>query len=301
MKNKKVLYIITMMVFGSIGLFVRNIPLPSGQIALVRGVIGCIFLLAVCPITKQKISMRAIRSNLLLLILSGTAIGFNWILLFEAYKYTSIANATLSYYFAPVFIILLSPFYLKERLTITKVISIVGAIIGMFLIAGSKGESGSNDILGIGYGLIAAVLYAGVVIMNKFLKNLSGIETTVIQLGAASIVLMPYILLTQGLQVFSLERKALLLLLIVGIIHTGLAYLMYFTAIKNLNGHTIAVFSYMDPISAILLSVLLLNERMGILQVAGACLILGASFANEWFDRRILKREKEMGVCKEEL
>lgn len=286
MKNAKVIYILAMLIFGSIGLFTRNIDLSSGQIALVRGIIGSTFLLAACPLLKQKLSIQAIRANLLLLIISGTAIGFNWILLFQAYKYTTISNATLSYYFAPVFVMFLSPFILKERLTAVKTMCILGAVLGMFFIVGVGGGTGRNHLLGIGYGLFAAVLYASVIIMNKFLKGLSGLETTLIQLGAASIVLLPYILLTEKIQIFQVDHRSMLFLITLGIVHTGLAYLLYFTAIRKLSGQTIAVFSYTDPISAIILSSIVFQERMTLLQIIGGVLILGATFLSETADRR---------------
>lgn len=293
MKNSKGIYIVAMLIFGSIGLFIRGINLPSGQIALVRGVIGCSFLMASCPVMKQKISWSAVKPNLLLLLLSGAAIGFNWILLFEAYKYTSIANATLSYYFAPVFVMFLSPFLLKERLTVLKIICILSAVLGMFFIMGNGGEAGQDNLVGIGFGLSAAILYTGVVITNKYLKGLSGLETTLIQLAAASVVLLPYILLTQKLLIFQLDRRSLVLLLVVGIIHTGMAYLMYFTALRNLSAQTIAVFSYIDPISAIFMSGILLGEGITLLQAAGGALILGATFLSEVAEQRKLRLKQE--------
>lgn len=292
MKNAKVIYILAMLIFGSIGLFVRNIGLSSTQVALVRGVIGCVFLLAASLLLKQRLSRKAIRKNLLPLILSGIGIGFNWILLFQAYKYTTIANATLSYYFAPVFILFLSPLILKERLTVIKVGCILAAVAGMFCIVGSSGGTGAGDIIGIGYGLLAAILYAAVVITNKFFKGLSGLETTLVQLCAAALVLVPYTLLTEEVRIFSLDTKSTVLLLIVGIIHTGFAYLMYFTAIRHLNGQTIAVFSYIDPISAVILSSLLFQEPMTLLQILGGILILGATLICE-LSGRDKRAEKE--------
>lgn len=275
-----------MLIFGSIGIFVRNIDLSSSQIALVRGFIGCIFLLAACLIMKQKLSLAAIRRNLILLILSGSGIGFNWILLFQAYKYTTIANATLSYYFAPVFIMFLSPLILKERLTAIKACCILAAAAGMFCIMGNSGGTGAGNIIGIGYGLSAAALYAAVVITNKFLKGLSGLETTLIQLGSATLVLLPYTLLTEKIRIFSLDAKSTVLLIVVGIIHTGFAYLLYFTAMRHLDGQTIAVFSYIDPISAIILSSILFQEPMSLLQILGGILILGATLISELSGRR---------------
>jgi drug/metabolite transporter (DMT)-like permease len=292
MNQAKLIYIGAMLIFGSIGLVSRNIQLASGQIALTRGLIGSIFLLFASRALKVTLSWHTIKPNLLLLILSGAGIGFNWILMFEAYKYTSIANATLSYYFAPVFVVLLSPFLLKERLTPIKAFCILAALGGMFLIVGIGGGEGKNHIIGIGYGLAAAVLYASVVILNKYLKGLSGLETTLIQISAATVVLSPYILITEQIEIFHIEGRSALFLILMGLFHTGLAYLMYFTGMKKLKGQTVAVLSYTDPISAILMSAVFLGEKLTILQLLGGILILGATLFSEANDRRMsLKSE----------
>lgn len=282
MKNVKVKLIIVMLIFGSIGLFVRNIDLSSGMIALARGIIGSIFLFVTGYITKQKASWKMIKFNLLPLIVSGAAMGVNWIFLFQAYKYTTISKATLCYYFAPVIVMFLSPFILKEKLNAVKIMCITGAMVGMFLIVGiGSGEAEKNQLLGIGYGLAAAVLYASVVITNKFIKNLSGMKSAMVQLAAAALVLVPYILATEKMRLTELGFKSVILLLTVGIIHTGIAYLLYFSAIQKLKGQTIAVFSYIDPISAIVMSSVFLGEKMTIIQLLGGILILGTTFINE--------------------
>lgn len=275
-----------MLIFGSVGLFVRNINLSSAQIALTRGIIGSLFLMIASKLMKQKISWKAVRPNLLLLILSGAAIGFNWILLFQAYKYTTIPNATLSYYFAPVFVVFLSPLVLKEKLTVIKTLCIIGAVIGMVFIVGIGEVPGKNHLIGIGYGLLAAVLYASVVLMNKFLRGLSGLETTLVQISTASVVLLPYVLLTNKFQAVKLDGKSLVSLLIVGILHTGVAYLLYFIAFQKLKGQTIAAFSYIDPISAIFMSSIFLGEKMTALQLFGGVLILGSTFLSEFYGRK---------------
>lgn len=279
----RVSFILTMILFGSIGLFVRQIPLASGQIALLRGLIGGLFLFIASILSKKRISMKAIKSNFPLLLLSGTAIGFNWIFLFEAYQYTSITNATLSYYFAPVFVMLLSPFLLKEKLRKANVISVIGAVIGMFFIVGnnSTGIAYANHGKGIAFGIMAAILYACVILMNKFLKNIAGIEMTMVQLFVAAVVLLPYLVVTKTTSLQNLSGASLALIAVVGIIHTGIAYLVYFTSIQKLKTQSIAVFSYIDPIAAILLSSLFLGENFGFRHLFGGILILGASFYNE--------------------
>lgn len=282
MKNIKIRLVVAMLIFGSIGLFVRNIDLPSSMIALARGIIGSIFLLLASYITKQKPSWKAIKSNLLPLIVSGAAMGINWIFLFQAYKYTTISKATLCYYFAPVLVMFLSAFILKEKLNAIKIMCIICAMTGMFLIVGvGSSATEKNQLLGIGYGLAAAALYASVIITNKFIKNLSGIESAMVQLAIAAVVLLPYVLATEKIQFTELSYKSIGLLLIVGIIHTGITYLLYFSAIPKLSGQTIAAFSYIDPISAIVMSSIFLGEKMTMIQLLGGILILGTTFINE--------------------
>lgn len=272
-----------MLIFGTIGLFVKNIDLTSSEIALVRGVIGGIVLIIVSLLTKHKVSFKDVKENLLLLLLSAGAIGLNWIFLFQAYKYTTISNATLSYYFAPVFVMLLSPLILKEKLTLKKILCVACAMLGMMFIVGNSGgvAEGRNDFLGISYGLAAAAFYASVVLMNKFLKNLKSLETTYIQLILAAVVLMPYVFTVEGFNIFRMPVSSIPYILILGVVHTGLAYLLYFSSLKELKGQTIAVMSYIDPISAVIISAIFLRERMGVLQIVGGTLILGSTLISE--------------------
>lgn len=290
MKKATISFISVMCLFSSIGLIVRNINLASSQIALVRGIVGSLFLLIASMVSKRNISWKAIKPNSLLLLASGTAIGFNWMFLFEAYKHTSIANATLSYYFAPVFVTLLSAPILKEKLSLPKILSVIAALLGMFLIVGSSQSSPqTNHIVGIGYGLLAAILYASVILMNKFISDLSGLESTVVQLGTASSVLLPYVMTTAGFNLAVLDTKSLILLLVVGVIHTGFAYLVYFSSMQELPGQTIAVLSYIDPLSAILMSSIFLRESLSARQIFGGLLILGATFTSEYYANKYVK------------
>lgn len=285
------MFVTAMLIFGSIGLFVRNIPISSGQVAVVRGLIGSLFLLISGMVIKQKISWKQVKKSFFLLFLSGAAIGFNWIFLFRAYHFTTIANATVSYYFAPVFVILFTPFILKERLKLNKILCLISAVIGMFLIVGIDSGNGWEQLTGVGYGLLAAILYAGAILINKFLKGLGGLETTLIQLSIATMILIPYVIFTEEIALGNLDIKSWVLLITLGIFHTGLAYLLYFTSIQRLNSQTIAIFSYMDPISAILMSGLFLGERMTGIQMIGGILILGAAFVseNEFIYKKICK------------
>lgn len=289
----QVKFIVVMLIFGSIGIFVKGIDLSSSEIALLRGAIGCIFLIGASFLVKNRVSFPSIKRNLLLLTLSGAALGFNWIFLFEAYHYTTIASATLSYYFAPIFVMLLAPVVLKEKLTIIKVGSILVAMIGLFLVVSNGGSvvgDSGNHVIGIMYGLLAAMFYASVILMNKFIKNQSDFDTTVAQLTVAAIVLLPYVLVKEDMSVSALDIESVIFILILGIFHTGVAYLLYFSAIKELKGQRIAILSYIDPISAVIFAAIFLAEGMTLFHIAGGILILGSTMLNERIDSKLSRK-----------
>ncbi|QAA30561.1 DMT family transporter [Clostridium manihotivorum] len=281
--NDKIKILFAMVIFGSIGIFVKNINLPSLEIAFLRATIGSIFLFCFSLLTKQSFSLDKIKKNALLLIISGAAIGFNWILLFQAYKYTTVSIATISYYFAPMFVIIAAPFVLKEKLTSTKVLCLIGALIGIIMINLGDGSGvASQNIKGILFGLSGAVLYAAVVLINKFIKDLSGFETTLIQLAVSAITLLPFIIYRGEIsKVKELGTSGLVYVLMVGIIHTGIAYMLYFTAMKSLESHSIAILSYIDPISAVIFSTLLLGESITAVQIIGGIIVLLSTFLVE--------------------
>ncbi|WFA07972.1 DMT family transporter [Tissierella sp. Yu-01] len=275
--------IIAMLTFGSISIFVRKIGLPSSVISLLRAIIASLFLILYSVITKNKISMQKIKDNFWLLLLSGSAMGANWIFLFEAYKYTTVSNATLTYYFEPAIVMLLSPFLLKEKLSIRKFISIVVAVAGLFMIVNTDSSvvGSYNHPLGLTYGLIAAILYATVILTNKFFKNLSGLEATLIQLVVSVIVLVPYVLFVERPTLDIFKAEFIPYILILGILYTAIPYLLYFTGMQNLKGQTIAMLSYIDPVSAVIISAVVFKESLTLLQVAGGMLILGSSYIND--------------------
>lgn len=284
MKKAKAGLLGSLILFGTIGLFVRWIPLPSSVIAGVRGLVGMVFLLGVLAVKGQKISWQTIRKKFLILFLSGAAIGCNWVLLFEAYEYTTVATATLCYYMAPVFVILASPLVLKEKLTGRKLACAVVALIGSVCISGVLQKDAGASLTGyqgVLLGLGAACLYATVMILNKKIQNISAYDRTVIQLGAAGLVMIPYVLMTENMGALQLEFGALALLILVGILHTGIAYALYFGAMEKLHAQTVAIFSYLDPVVAILLSAMILHEPMNLVTGIGAVLILGSAFVSE--------------------
>lgn len=274
--------ILSMIMFGTLGPFVRLIALPSGALALCRALLAAAMIGLFLFLKKEKLSLSTIKKELPLLLLSGAAMGFNWILLFEAYKYTTVSVATLTYYFAPVLVTLACPLLFKEKMGAKQWICFGMSTLGILLITGiGPLSAGSNHFLGILFGLGAACLYATVILLNKFIKTVGGLQRTFLQFLAAILVLLPYVGFSGGVPLGALNRAGWVCLLIVGLLHTGVTYCLYFTSLKDLSGQKAAILSYIDPLVAVLLSVTLLGEPLSLPQIIGGLLILGFTLWNE--------------------
>ena len=276
------MFVTSMLIFGTIGVFRRYISLSSAFLAFTRGILGGSFLLAFTKLKHGKAGGKLPPLLLLRLIASGAMIGINWILLFEAYEHTTVAVATLCYYMQPTIVILLTPLIFREALTRKKAVCAAVSVLGMVLVSGVlDGSPNSGDAAGILLGLGAAVLYAAVIITNKTIQGIGAYERTTVQLLSAGLTMLPYLLLSGGFRADSLSLSTILLLAVVGIVHTGIAYALYFGSMSRLSLHTVAVFSYIDPVSALLFSALLLGEPLTLLGVVGAALIIGSALASE--------------------
>ncbi|MBQ9086926.1 MAG: DMT family transporter [Clostridia bacterium] len=282
--SARIFFLCSMGIFGTIGIFVKTIPISSGALALSRALIAILFLGAVLLASKVKLSLATLRPELPWLLASGAAIAINWILLFEAYKYTTVSVATLSYYFAPVLVTLLSPRLFRERMTAKGWICFGASTLGLVLMTGVGNISGgSSHFLGILLGLGAACFYAAVMLLNKKIQGVSGIPRTFLQFLSAIVILVPYVLFSGGFSSFSaMTAPSWIMLLVVGLFHTGFAYCLYFSSMKELPGQEIAILSYTDPLLAVLLSVFLLRESITLWQIVGGALILGFTCWNEW-------------------
>ena len=278
--TSKALMAVAMFVFGTLAPFVRNIHVSSGELALYRAVLAALLVGSYLLVTKQKLSISSIKKEFLLLLLSGVAMGINWIFLFEAYQYTTVSVATLSYYFAPVIVMVVCPLLFQEKLTAKQVLCFSMATAGLVLITGTAG-GGKQDLLGIAFGLGAAAFYATVMLLNKFIKGVTGLHRTFIQFLSAIAVLVPYVVCTSGFTLGTLDNTGWINLLIVGLVHTGITYCMYFSALKELPGQKVAILSYIDPLVAVLVSVILLNEGITVPQIIGGILILGFTLWSE--------------------
>lgn len=280
--SSRLMLICAMAIFGTLAPLVRNIGVSSPELALYRALlaaslIGC-FLLA----TRRKLSVKHLKKELLLLMVSGGCMAVNWILLFEAYKYTTVAIATLSYYFAPVLVTVASSFLFREKLGKKQIFCFVMSTLGLVIVTGITNlGSGSNNAVGIAFGLGAAVLYAGCILLNKFIKGVGGIERTFLQFLAAIAVMIPYVAFSGGVTLGAMDTTGWICLLIVGLIHTGITYCMYFSAVEHIPGQEVAILSYIDPLVAIVVGILVLGEPLTVPQIIGGAMILGFTLWNE--------------------
>ena len=271
----------SMVIFGTLGIFTRNIAVSSGELALYRAILAAGLILVYLAAGRKPIPFKKIRRELPLLLLSGMAMGVNLVLLFSAYRFTTISMATLSYYFAPVIVILACPILFHERMTAKEILCFVMSTAGLVLIIGAGGAGNGTDLIGVLFGLGAAAFYAAVILMNKFIRQVTGIHRTLIQFAGAILILLPYVGLTGGFHLEVLDGTGWVCLLVVGLVHTGVTYCMYFSALKDLSGQETAVLSYMDPLVATLISVLVLGEPMALTQALGGAMILGFTLWNE--------------------
>lgn len=284
-KNLKsyLMLIASMLIFGTTGIFRRFIPLSSGMLAFSRGLLGSAFLALFMRLSRRHSDEKLGLKTLLLLVLTGALIGFNWIFLFEAYNYTSVATATMCYYMQPTIVILLSPLFLHERLTRRRLLCAAAAVSGMILVSGITGgtEASARNLTGVFFGLGAAVLYAAVVILNKKIALDDAYRRTAIQLAGAAVTLLPYLLLTEDFSAIHLSAASIALVLFVGAVHTGFAYALYFGSMKRLKAQSIAVLGYIDPVFALLLSAAVLHESLSPIALIGAALIIGSALISE--------------------
>ncbi len=287
--------ILAMLIFGTVGVLRINVAFPSGFTAMLRGFIGAAVILIAMLIMRKKPSLEAIRKNLFFLIFSGAFIGINWILLFEAYNYTSVALATTCYYMAPIFVVIVSPFALGERIGLVKAGCILLALAGVTLVSEPWGEGffGGSSFIGIALAIGAAAFYAGVTVLNRKMKDIPAMDMTLVQLLVGALVVVPYTFIAEDVEPGMFDALSVILVLVLGAVHTGLAYIFYLGSVNKLPAATSSIFGYIDPIFAFILSVFVLDEELSALAVVGAVTILLATVVSEFFGDKQLKLSKK--------
>ena len=276
-------YILAGLSWGLIGLMLKHVTLPSEYVVVCRGLIGAIFIFCFIHFKKSKIDMAAIKKNLLFLFISGVGLGLNWVFLFASYRYTSVAVGTLCNYVGPILVILLSPFLYKDKLTPVKLLCVSMAGFGIVFISGVlDGGATNTSIIGIIFGLLSACLFVVNVVFTRKVVGVNVYDKAIVQLISSVIASLPYAMLVNRSTALYVDTKTVILVLILGLLQTGVAYCFYFRAMSTLPVHTFSIFGYIEPVVAIMVSALVLHERITIFGILGAVLILGAVFLSEF-------------------
>ncbi len=288
--TERIKYVIAVIIYGTIGLFLRYVSLPSEFVAMCRGTIGAIFIILYQRSKNQKIDFSSIRKNLKWLILSGIMLGLNWVFLFAAYMETTVAVASLCNYMAPMIVIIIAPAVLREKLEIKKLPCVAAAFVGIILVSGVW-HVGIGNISGVFLGLAAAFCFVIIVICNRKISGISAFDKAWFQLALSSVTILPYFLIKNRGISLDWDVKSLLIVLLLGVFHTGFAYCLYFSGMGTLPVQTVAVLGYLEPVVSVLCSVIFLHEYMDIFGWLGAVLIIGAAVISELLtDKKELKR-----------
>ena len=273
-------YITSVVLYGTIGMFLRYVSLPSELVAMCRGILGSIFILAFLAFRHTKPDGKAIKKNLKWLIISGICLGLNWIFLFAAYMETTVAIASLCNYMAPLIVIVAAPLVLHEKLEVRKLPCVLAALIGIILVSGVT-EGGSGNPLGIVFGLSAAVCFVIIVICNRNLKDISSYDRSIVQLALSAVTILPYFIIHNLGKELYVSPGSIPIVLILGLLHTGVAYCLYFSGMATLPVQTVAVLGYIEPVVAVLCSAIFLAEPMTVSGWIGAILIIAAAVVSE--------------------
>ena len=274
-----IFFVASMVIFGTNGLIVANISLGSAEIVLMRTFLGSLFLLAIV-LVKRSFSFADLKADLIPATIGGAALGLNWVLLFSAYRSAGVGLSTLTYYCGPIIVLALSPVLFREKLTWNKLLAIAAVAVGMFCITGDI-KPGSDVQTGILFGGGAALLYASLIVANKRVKRLSGLNCAMYELIVAFFVVLIYLLASNVKLPVIPAAEDIVWVLAIGLVNTGLAYYLYFSSLQKLPGQTVALVCYIDPLTALLVSVAFLGEKLLGVQIAGAVLILGGACLGE--------------------
>ena len=280
MKTSYLKYIFALLLFGSNGIVASLIHLSSYEIVLLRTLIGSLLLIAIFFIAREKLTFYKYKTQSIFLAVSGIAMGTSWIFLYEAYDEIGVSLASLAYYCGPVIVMILSPFLFGEKLTRIKVCSFLVVLVGIFLVNGTAFENGVS-VWGLACGLLSAVCYSLMVMFNKKANDITGLENSMLQLFVAFLTVAIFVGIKQGYRM-EIDTQSIIPILVLGLLNTGIGCYFYFSSIGKLPVQTVAICGYLEPLSAVLFSVIFLKETMLPIQIIGAVLIIGGAMLGEY-------------------
>ena len=284
MKASYLKYIFALLLFGSNGIVASLIHLSSYEIVLLRTLIGSLLLIAIFFIAREKLTFYKYKTQSIFLAVSGIAMGTSWIFLYEAYDEIGVSLASLAYYCGPVIVMILSPFLFGEKLTRIKVCSFLVVLVGIFLVNGTAFENGVS-VWGLACGLLSAICYSLMVMFNKKANDIMGLENSMLQLFVAFLTVAIFVGIKQGYRM-QIDTQSIIPILVLGLLNTGIGCYFYFSSIGKLPVQTVAICGYLEPLSAVVFSVIFLKETMLPIQIIGAVLIIGGAMLGEYRKRQ---------------
>ena len=284
MKTSYLKYIFALLLFGSNGIVASLIHLSSYEIVLLRTLIGSLLLIAIFFIAREKLTFYKYKTQSIFLAVSGIAMGTSWIFLYEAYDEIGVSLASLAYYCGPVIVMILSPFLFGEKLTRIKVCSFLVVLVGIFLVNGTAFENGVS-VWGLACGLLSAICYSLMVMFNKKANDITGLENSMLQLFVAFLTVAIFVGIKQGYRM-EIDTQSIIPILVLGLLNTGIGCYFYFSSIGKLPVQTVAICGYLEPLSAVVFSVVFLKEAMMPIQIIGAVLIIGGAMLGEYRKRQ---------------
>lgn len=282
--------VFVMIIWGSLGVFTRSIPLSALSLSFLRALIALPILFIVMKMKKaNKVKCSLLKPY----IISGVLLGFGWLTLFYGFKHTSISSAVIIYNMCPVYVIIAAPIVLKETISKIQIAVIFISFLGLFLIIGHNLTEGYG-YMGLILSAISGMLYATIVLINRSIKvRVDNQTATFVQIFTAMTVLLPFVLFEGNIfTVVRLDALAVIYTILLGILHTGMAYTMFFSIYEHMKSVEIVSFSFLEPLFGILFSVIFVGERLTLLQTFGGILILGSTYIGEIFKDRKLSKDQ---------
>lgn len=287
------MFVAAMLIFGSNGVFASMLEMSGAQLVLLRTLIGGAVLLIIILISRSRTPKEVLLREKWRLLFAGVCLGANWALLFEAYNLMNVSLATLTYYTAPVLVFVLAPLVLKERQNGLAYLGMAVVIVGMLLVVGTDFGGGGVSATGLIVGLGSAVFYAMLMLVNKQITGVSGLNLTFIEIVTAAVILLPYVLATSGGVPLPTDARGIFALLFLCTVNTGFACWLYFSSMNRLPAKAVALMGYFDPVSALIFSAVFLDERLSGVQLAGAVLVLAGALVGQFRPRRFTKTDSQ--------
>ena len=287
------MFVAAMLIFGSNGVFASMLEMSGAQLVLLRTLIGGAVLLIIILISRSRTPKEVLLREKWRLLFAGVCLGANWALLFEAYNLLNVSLATLTYYTAPVLVLVLAPLVLKERQNGLAYLGMAVVIVGMLLVVGTDFGEGGVSATGLIVGLGSAVFYAMLMLVNKQITGVSGLNLTFIEIVIAAVILLPYVFATSGGVPLPTDARGIFALLFLCTVNTGFACWLYFSSMNRLPAKAVALMGYFDPVSALIFSAVFLDERLSGVQLAGAVLVLAGALVGQFRPRRFTKTDSQ--------